>query len=63
MPFNKKNRNYESKTAGYATWIELSTGRILVTGGKVPVGRQTLTVSPFLIDVVLKVNSSQSTKK
>jgi hypothetical protein len=52
----------ESKTAGYATWIESSTGRVLATG-KVSAGRQTLPVPPFLIDVALKVSSSPSVKK
>ncbi len=52
----------EPKTAGYATWIEPATGRILATG-KVSAGHQTLIVPPFLIDVALRVNSSPSTKK
>ncbi len=52
----------ELKTAGYATWIEPATGRVLATG-KVLTGRQTLTVPPFLIDVALKISSSPSTKK
>lgn len=52
----------ESKTAGYATWIEPATGRVLTTG-KVSAGRQTLPVPPFLIDVALKVSSSPSVKK
>ncbi len=52
----------ESKTAGYATWIEPATGRVLATG-KVSAGRQTLTVPPFLIDAALKVSSSPSAKK
>jgi hypothetical protein len=52
----------EPKTAGYATWIEPATGRVLATG-KVLTGRQTLTVPPFLIDVALKISSSPSTKK
>jgi len=52
----------EPKTAGYATWIEPATGRVLATG-KVLTGRQTLTAPPFLIDGALKISSSPSTKK
>ncbi len=52
----------DTKNAGYATWIEPATGRVLATG-KVFVGRQTLTVPPFLIDVALKISSSPSTAK
>jgi len=63
---NKTNRIsiiIEPQTAGYATWIEPATGRVLATGGSVSAGRQTLTVPPFLIDVALKVSSSPSAKK
>ncbi len=52
----------EPKTAGYATWIETATGRVLTTR-KVSAGRQTLIMPPFLIDVALKVSSSPSAKK
>jgi len=52
----------EPQFAGYATWIEPITGRVLATG-KVSAGRQTLTVPPFLTDVALKVSSSPPAKK
>ncbi|MDQ3179702.1 MAG: glycoside hydrolase family 5 protein, partial [Acidobacteriota bacterium] len=54
--------NVNLQKPGTATWIEPASGRILATK-RVPAGRQTLTVPPFLIDIALKVTDSRSAEK
>lgn len=49
----------EPQTAGLATWMEPSTGRVLNTQS-VEAGRQTLAVPPFTIDVALKIKGRES---